>query len=80
MARLDVKDKDPFANTDAEPKDNVSASGFFARLILRFGLYRLFWFLISGAVSYLIYQLLYLPWLINRKVLSIFLPSIIFLY
>ena len=50
MARLDVKDKDPFANTDAEPKDNVSASGFFARLILRFGLYRLFWFLISGAI------------------------------
>ena len=35
MGRVDVKDKDPFANTDAEPKDNVSASGFFARLILR---------------------------------------------
>ena len=80
MARLDVKDKDPFANADAEPKDNVSASGFFARLILRFGLYRLFWFIISGSVSYLIYQFLYLPRLINRKVLRIFLPSIIFLY
>ena len=51
MARLDVKDKDPFANADAEPKDNVSASGFFARLVLRFGLYRLFWFIISGSVS-----------------------------
>ena len=58
MARVDVKDKDPFANADVEPKDNVSASGFFARLILRFGLYRLFWFLISGAVSYFIYKLL----------------------
>jgi hypothetical protein len=57
MARVDVKDKDPFANADDEPKDNVSASGFFARLILRFGLYRLFWFLISGAVSYLFYKL-----------------------
>ena len=59
MVRLDVKDKDPFANADAEPKDNVSASGFFARLILRFGLYRLFWFIISGSVSYLIYKFLY---------------------
>ena len=59
MARLDVKDKDPFANADAEPKDNVSASGFFARLILRFGLYRLFWFISSGSVSYLIYKFLY---------------------
>ena len=59
MARLDVRDKDPFANVDDEPKDNVSASGFFARLILRFGLYRLFWFLISGAISYLVYALFF---------------------
>ena len=25
MSRIDVTDKDPFANADAEPKDNVSS-------------------------------------------------------
>ena len=28
MPRLDVKDKDPFAHADDEPKDNISTGGF----------------------------------------------------
>ncbi len=41
MSRIDVTDRDPFANADAEPKDNVTAIGFLTRLIFRFGVYRL---------------------------------------
>ena len=51
MSRLDVTDKDPFANADAEPKDNVSALGFFSRLILRFGFYRLMGMLVSLLIA-----------------------------
>ena len=41
MSRIDVTDRDPFANADAEPKDNVTAIGFLTRLVFRFGVYRL---------------------------------------
>ena len=36
MARLDVKDKDPFAHADDEPKDKISTSGFIFRALLRY--------------------------------------------
>ena len=51
MSRIDVTDKDPFANADAEPKDNVSALGFFSRLILRFVFYRLMGMLVSLLIA-----------------------------
>lgn len=51
MTRIDVTDKDPFANADAEPKDNVTVLGFFSRLILRFGFYRLMGMLVSLLIA-----------------------------
>ena len=51
MSRIDVTDRDPFANTEAEPKDNVSVLGFFSRLILRFGFYRLMGMLVSLLIA-----------------------------
>ena len=36
MARIDVKDKDPFAHADDEPKDNISTGGFIFRALLRY--------------------------------------------
>ena len=51
MTRIDVTDKDPFANAEAEPKDNVTAIGFFSRLILRFGFYRLMGMLVSLLIA-----------------------------
>ena len=51
MSRIDVTDKDPFANTDAEPKDNVTAIGFLTRLVLRFGVYRLVGMVISLLIA-----------------------------
>jgi hypothetical protein len=51
MSRIDVTDRDPFANTDAEPKDNVTAVGFLTRLVFRFGVYRLVGMLISLLIA-----------------------------
>lgn len=51
MSRIDVTDKDPFANADAEPKDNVTAIGFLTRLVLRFGVYRLVGMVISLLIA-----------------------------
>ena len=33
--QLDVKDKDPFANADAEHKDNITTLGFVIRTVFR---------------------------------------------
>ena len=54
MSRIDIRDKDPFANTEDSPKDNVSATGFLTRVILRFGFYRLFWFTIGAIFTKLL--------------------------
>ena len=51
MSRIDVTDRDPFANADAEPKDNVTAIGFLTRLVLRFGVYRLVGMVISLLIA-----------------------------
>ena len=51
MSRIDVTDRDPFANADAEPKDNVTVIGFFTRLVLRFGFYRLMGMLVSLLIA-----------------------------
>lgn len=52
MSRIDVTDKDPFANADAEPKDNVSSLGFLTRFVIRFGFRRLITFLIFIIILY----------------------------
>ena len=36
MARLDVRDKDPFAHVEDEPKDNISTGGFIFRIVIRY--------------------------------------------
>ena len=42
MGRPDVTDKDPFANTEDVPRDNVGVLGFLFRTILRYWLRYLF--------------------------------------
>ena len=56
MSRLDVTDKDPFANASSEenPKDNVTGFGFLFRAVIRYGLFYLFWTVVGGAFIYAI--------------------------
>ena len=49
-----MRDKDPFANAEAEPKDNISTFGFIYRAIIRYGKVTIFFYLIIALVySYL---------------------------
>ena len=58
MVRIDIKDKDPFANADAKPKDDISALGFIMRAIIRYVrilivfyiVVVIIYFLVSGSV------------------------------
>ncbi|HJM81725.1 MAG TPA: hypothetical protein QF397_03100 [Candidatus Poseidoniia archaeon] len=58
MVRIDIKDKDPFANADAKPKDDISALGFVMRAIIRYVrllivfyiVVAIIYFLVSGSV------------------------------
>tara|TARA_B100000029_G_C16715108_1_gene644774 strand:- start:297 stop:482 length:186 start_codon:yes stop_codon:yes gene_type:complete len=52
MARLDVRDKDPFAHADDEPKDNISFGGFFFRIVWRYLKIFLFFYGISAVIYY----------------------------
>ena len=36
MAKLDVKDKDPFAHADDKPKDDITILGFISRAAYRY--------------------------------------------
>ena len=54
MSRPDVLDKDPFANTDDAPRDNVSSSGFLARFLGKYIIRRIVWFVISMLIIALI--------------------------
>ena len=51
-----MRDKDPFANTEDAPKDNVTAGGVLARLTIRYALYYIFWGLIGAAVAGFVYN------------------------
>jgi len=54
MSPIDMRDKDPFANAEAEPKDNISTFGFIYRAIIRYGKVTIFFYLIIALVySYL---------------------------
>ena len=53
MSRIDVTDKDPFANASEEetPKDDVSGIGFLFRAVIRYARIYVLW----TAIGYCIY-------------------------
>ena len=51
MAKLDVKDKDPFAHADDKPKDDITILGFISRAAYRY--FRLI------VIIYLFYEAIY---------------------
>ena len=54
MARLDVKDKDPFASADDEPKDNISAGGFIFRAAIRYLKIFIFFYGLAAVIYYFV--------------------------
>ena len=55
MARLDVKDKDPFAHAEEEPKDNISVGGFFFRIVWRYLKIFIFFYGVSAVIYYFVF-------------------------
>tara|TARA_Y100001968_G_scaffold308247_1_gene326826 strand:- start:843 stop:1028 length:186 start_codon:yes stop_codon:yes gene_type:complete len=55
MARLDVRDKDPFAHAEEEPKDNISFGGFFFRIVVRYMKIFIFFYGISAIAYYYLF-------------------------
>ena len=54
MSRPDVLDKDPFANTEDAPRDNVSSSGYLTRFLGKFVIRRVAWFVIFTVIIALV--------------------------
>jgi len=54
MSRPDVLDKEPFANTDDAPRDNVSSSGYLTRFLGKFVIRRVAWFVIFTVIIALV--------------------------
>ena len=54
MVRIDIKDKDPFANADVEPKDDISASGFIMRAILRYVRILIVFYIVVAVIYFLV--------------------------
>ena len=54
MVRIDIKDKDPFANTDAEPKDDISALGFIMRAIIRYVRILIVFYIVVAVIYFLV--------------------------
>ena len=54
MVRIDIKDKDPFANADVEPKDDISASGFIMRAILRYVRILIILYIVVAVIYFLV--------------------------
>lgn len=55
MARIDVKDKDPFATSDDEPKDNISTGGFVFRAVIRYLKIFIFFYGIGAIIYYFVF-------------------------
>ncbi|MEC8875107.1 MAG: hypothetical protein VYE50_00850 [Candidatus Thermoplasmatota archaeon] len=55
MTRIDIKDKDPFANADAEPKDDISAFGFIMRAALRYVRITIIFYIIMALIYYFVF-------------------------
>lgn len=54
MVRIDIKDKDPFANADVEPKDDISALGFIMRAILRYVRILIVFYIVVAVIYFLV--------------------------
>ena len=54
MGRPDVTDKDPFANTEDAPRDNVGGLGFLFRSVIRYAIFYISWGVFAGIIMYLI--------------------------
>jgi len=54
VVRIDIKDKDPFANTDAKPKDDISALGFIMRAIIRYVRILIVFYIVVAVIYFLI--------------------------
>ena len=55
MARIDVRDKDPFATADDEPKDNISAGGFLFRAVMRYLKIFIFFYGLAAIIYYFVF-------------------------
>tara|TARA_B100001146_G_C15860520_1_gene297514 strand:+ start:57 stop:251 length:195 start_codon:yes stop_codon:yes gene_type:complete len=55
VVKIDVKDKDPFANADAEPKDNITTLGFIMRAAFRYFKITLIFYIISALIYYYVF-------------------------
>ena len=54
MVRIDIKDKNPFVNADAEPKDDISASGFIMRAIIRYVRILIVFYIVAAVIYCLV--------------------------
>ena len=54
MVRIDIKDKDPFANADAKPKDDISAFGFIMRAIIRYVRILIVFYIVVAVIYFLV--------------------------
>lgn len=54
MVRIDIKDKDPFVNADAEPKDDISALGFIMRAIIRYVRILIVFYIVVAVIYFLV--------------------------
>ena len=54
VVRIDIKDKDPFANADVEPKDDISALGFIMRAILRYVRILIVFYIVVAVIYFLV--------------------------
>ena len=55
MVRIDIKDKDPFANADAKPKDNISTWGFIFRAGMRYLKIFIIFYAIAASIYYYVF-------------------------
>ena len=54
MVKIDIKDKDPFANADAEQKDDISALGFIMRAIIRYVRILIVFYIVVAVIYFLV--------------------------
>jgi len=54
VVRIDIKDKDPFANADAEPKDDISALGFIMRAVIRYVRILIVFYIVAAVIYFLV--------------------------
>ena len=55
MGRIDIKDKDPFANVDAKPKDDITTLGFIMRATIRYFRITVIFYIIVALIYYFIF-------------------------